>query len=85
MLAVQYTFFASIEKGNAAAAAILQYLAPFFVLFYLYVKKELPPKWKDAVLNVRKVKPKRRKQKRNSGPSDEHTPSRNRQSTERLN
>ncbi|VEB18250.1 membrane protein, transporter [Bacillus paralicheniformis] len=52
MLAVQYTFFASIEKGNAAAAAILQYLAPFFVLFYLYVKKELPPKWKDAVLTL---------------------------------
>nr|MDH3155120.1 DMT family transporter [Bacillus licheniformis] len=53
MLAVQYTFFASIEKGNAGYFfAILQYLAPFFVLFYLYVKKELPPKWKDAVLTL---------------------------------
>ncbi|WFA06359.1 EamA family transporter [Bacillus sp. HSf4] len=50
MLAVQYTFFSSIEGGNAAAAAVLQYLAPFFVLIYIYIKKEASPKLKDVML-----------------------------------
>ncbi|WP_027847337.1 DMT family transporter [Marinococcus halotolerans] len=35
MLAVQYTYMASIESGNAAVATLLQYLAPVFILAYL--------------------------------------------------
>ena len=35
MLAVQYTYFASIKEGNAAVATLLQYLAPIFITVYL--------------------------------------------------
>ncbi|MFO1445221.1 EamA family transporter [Bacillus sp. Bva_UNVM-123] len=34
MLAVQYTFFAAINHGNAATATILQYLAPVLIMCY---------------------------------------------------
>ena len=33
MLAVQYTYFASIKEGNAAVATLLQYLAPIYLIF----------------------------------------------------
>lgn len=39
MLAVQYTYMASISAGNAAVATLLQYLAPVFVLAYLVLSK----------------------------------------------
>ena len=39
MLGVQYTYFASIESGNAAIATLLQYLAPLFILLYTVVWK----------------------------------------------
>ncbi|WP_038092553.1 DMT family transporter [Tumebacillus flagellatus] len=43
MLGVQYTYFASIEKGNAAAATLLQYLAPLLVVVYqAWLKSKLP-------------------------------------------
>ena len=35
MLAVQYTYFASIKEGNAAVATLLQYLA-LYLLLYTY-------------------------------------------------
>ncbi|MEC2507287.1 DMT family transporter [Bacillus cereus] len=38
MLAVQYTYFASIKEGNAAVATLLQYLAPIFITVYLLFK-----------------------------------------------
>ncbi|PFD95626.1 EamA family transporter [Bacillus cereus] len=45
MLGVQYTYFASINEGNAAVATILQYLAPLFITIYLIMKyKSLPTK-----------------------------------------
>ena len=34
MLAVQYTYFACIRQGNAAAATILQYLMPVIIIGY---------------------------------------------------
>ncbi|TYZ25009.1 DMT family transporter [Selenomonas ruminis] len=34
MLAVQYTYFACIQHGNAAAATILQYLMPVIIIGY---------------------------------------------------
>ncbi|NPC94146.1 EamA family transporter [Bacillus sp. WMMC1349] len=49
-LGVQYTFFASIEEGNAAVATILQNLAPFFILMYLYFKKAVSPNLVDLFL-----------------------------------
>src|SRR5699024_7835672 len=39
MLAVQYTYMASIELGNAAIATMLQYLAPIFIVIYLLLTK----------------------------------------------
>lgn len=39
MLGVQFTYFASIESGNAAIATLLQYLAPLFILLYTMVWK----------------------------------------------
>lgn len=49
MLGVQYTYFASINVGNAAVATLLQYLAPIFITLYLIIKcKNIPTKI-DAV------------------------------------
>ncbi|MCI0764123.1 EamA family transporter [Bacillus sp. TL12] len=43
MLAVQYTYFASIREGNAAVATLLQYLAPIFITVYLIFKWNIRP------------------------------------------
>ncbi|MEJ8547877.1 DMT family transporter [Brevibacillus borstelensis] len=43
MLAVQYTYFASIEAGNAATATLLQYLGPVFLVVYLVVRNRQMP------------------------------------------
>ncbi|OXS80197.1 DMT family transporter [Domibacillus enclensis] len=40
MLAVQYTYMASIQLGNAAVATLLQYLAPVMIILYLIVRKQ---------------------------------------------
>ncbi|MEH7512628.1 EamA family transporter [Gottfriedia acidiceleris] len=40
MLAVQYTYMASIEHGNAAVATLLQYLAPVMIIVYLIFRKQ---------------------------------------------
>lgn len=40
MLAVQYTYMASIEHGNAAVATLLQYLAPVMIIVYLMFRKQ---------------------------------------------
>lgn len=40
MLAVQYTYMASIKHGNAAVATLLQYLAPAMIIIYLIVRKQ---------------------------------------------
>lgn len=37
LLGVQYTYFASIEAGNAATATLLQYLGPVFLTGYVVV------------------------------------------------
>ncbi|WP_409273860.1 EamA family transporter [Neobacillus sp. SCS-31] len=43
MLAVQYTYFAAIDHSNAAAATVLQYLAPTMIAAYLAIKgRKLP-------------------------------------------
>jgi drug/metabolite transporter (DMT)-like permease len=38
MLAVQYTYFASIDLGNAATATLLQYLGPLFITVYVALR-----------------------------------------------
>lgn len=44
MLAVQYTYFASIKHGNAAAATVLQYLMPIVIVCYTTLStRRLPP------------------------------------------
>lgn len=40
MLAVQYTYMASIRYGNAAVATLLQYLAPVFIILYSVLRKK---------------------------------------------
>jgi drug/metabolite transporter (DMT)-like permease len=40
MLAVQYTYMASIKHGNAAVATLLQYLAPVIIILYLLLGKQ---------------------------------------------
>lgn len=40
MLAVQYTYMASINHGNAAVATLLQYTAPVMIIVYLVVRKQ---------------------------------------------
>lgn len=39
MLLVQYSYMASIERGNAAAATLLQYLAPIYILIWMILKR----------------------------------------------
>lgn len=39
MLAVQYTYMASINLGNAAVSTLLQYLAPIYIILYLIITK----------------------------------------------
>ncbi|MCP1309013.1 DMT family transporter [Paenibacillus tyrfis] len=39
-LAVQYTYMASIQHGNAAVATLLQYLAPVMIIIYLILRKQ---------------------------------------------
>ncbi|CAH0347172.1 DMT family transporter [Bacillus sp. CECT 9360] len=43
MLGVQYTYFASIDAGNAAVATLLQYAAPVIILGYFLVKLRTVP------------------------------------------
>jgi drug/metabolite transporter (DMT)-like permease len=40
MLAVQYTYMASIKYGNAAVATLLQYLAPVMIIIYLVLRAQ---------------------------------------------
>lgn len=43
MIAVQYTFFATIKASNAATATIIQYLAPVLIaLYYTFVNLKRP-------------------------------------------
>lgn len=38
MLAVQYTYMASIKEGNAAVATLLQYLAPVMIIVWVTLR-----------------------------------------------
>ncbi|HWJ77104.1 MAG TPA: EamA family transporter, partial [Niallia sp.] len=49
MLAVQYTYMASIDHGNAAVATLLQYLAPVMIIVYLTLSKQSLPTQKDVI------------------------------------
>lgn len=41
MLAVQYTYMASIHHGNAAVATLLQYLSPIMIMLYYLVTRKM--------------------------------------------
>lgn len=43
LLAVQYSYFASIRYGNAAAATMLQYLGPIFLTLYVALRTRRMP------------------------------------------
>ncbi|MDO3409837.1 EamA family transporter [Saccharibacillus sp. CPCC 101409] len=43
MLAVQYTFIASIGYGNAAVATLLQYMSPVVALLYVLLRRRQAP------------------------------------------
>ncbi|HEX7066448.1 MAG TPA: EamA family transporter [Bacillales bacterium] len=44
MLAVQYTYFAAVDTGNAATATLLQYLGPAMITVYLAIRLKQTPK-----------------------------------------
>ncbi|SMF84677.1 Permease of the drug/metabolite transporter (DMT) superfamily [Paenibacillus uliginis N3/975] len=50
MLAVQYTYMASIQQGNSAVATLLQYLAPVMIIFYLILRKQAMLKRQDVLI-----------------------------------
>ncbi|MBM7645932.1 drug/metabolite transporter (DMT)-like permease [Scopulibacillus daqui] len=49
MLAVQYTYMASIHYGNAAVATLLQYLAPVMIILYLLARRQTVPTRNDFI------------------------------------
>lgn len=49
MLAVQYTYMASIDHGNAAVATLLQYQAPIMIIVYLLIRKQMQLRQKDFI------------------------------------
>ncbi|MHA6253448.1 DMT family transporter [Oceanobacillus sp. CAU 1775] len=49
MLAVQYTYMASIDHGNAAVATLLQYQAPIMIIAYMVLRKQMRLRRKDVV------------------------------------
>lgn len=51
-LAVQYTFMASINYGNAAVATLLQYLAPVMIIFYLLLRRQTIFTRQDVVIVI---------------------------------
>ena len=44
MLIVQYSYFACIAYGNAAAATVLQYLMPAFIVLYVALRNHQLPR-----------------------------------------
>ena len=44
MLIVQYSYFACIAYGNAAAATVLQYLMPAFIVLYTALRRQRLPR-----------------------------------------
>ncbi|SEM20981.1 Permease of the drug/metabolite transporter (DMT) superfamily [Mesobacillus persicus] len=49
MLAVQYTYMASIKHGNAAVATLLQYLAPVIIIIYLVLRRQTSLTRRDLI------------------------------------
>ncbi len=52
MLAVQYTYMASIQHGNAAVATLLQYLAPVMIIVYLILRHQAVLTKRDLITVV---------------------------------
>lgn len=50
MLGVQYTFMATIDKGNVAIATLLQFLAPVVILIYLLLARKSKFRWTDIMI-----------------------------------
>ncbi|GIM44488.1 transporter [Collibacillus ludicampi] len=48
LLGVQYTYFISIEAGNATTATLLQYLGPAFITLYVALRLKRWPQRKDV-------------------------------------
>jgi len=49
MLAVQYTYMASISHGNAAVATLLQYLAPVMIIIYTVIRRQAVLTGQDVI------------------------------------
>lgn len=50
MLAVQYTYMAAIDYGNAAVATLLQFLSPVFIIVYFLLRRQARFTKRDAVI-----------------------------------
>lgn len=55
MLAVQYTYFACIKYGNAAAATVLQYLMPVFIIVYITLSTRHLPRLIEIICVIMAV------------------------------
>ena len=49
LLAVQYTYFACIKYGNAAAATVLQYLMPIIIVGYTAAVSRKLPQYRELI------------------------------------
>ncbi|MDA8204617.1 MAG: EamA family transporter [Thermaerobacter sp.] len=53
LLGVQYTYFASIQRGNAAVGTMLRYLGPLFITVYLaWRQRRLPTRPQIAAVSL---------------------------------
>ncbi|WP_337032961.1 DMT family transporter [Paenibacillus illinoisensis] len=52
MLAVQYTYMASIKHGNSAVATLLQYLSPIMIMIYIALRKQAVLTRKDLACGI---------------------------------
>lgn len=51
LVGVQYTYFKSIDLGNAATATFLQYLGPAVIMVYLALRqRRMPNRWESTAL-----------------------------------
>ncbi|WP_235587169.1 DMT family transporter [Ferroacidibacillus organovorans] len=52
LLGVQYTYFASIQYGNAATSTLLQYVGPIFITIYLALRNRRLPRARELAAIV---------------------------------
>ena len=52
LIPVQYCYFEAIKYGDASIATILQFIGPFFILFYLTIVKRQAPRRIEVICTI---------------------------------